>query len=302
MSNFKVISPGLNLRSEPRVSPDTRLSVLTQGHIVAKISVATTNEKWWLVATSFRGNELKGFVAHRFLAPVSEVIEPPGQNKIVPVHMQENRPEITRNRDGGRAFPLGEPNRPIRQEITTSEKAAELTKIIEWLAVKKNKRYKRKPSATYCNIYAYDYCYLAGVYLPRVWWKSSAIAKLAVGKVVIPKYGVTILELNANSLHDWLDEFGEKFGWESIFNLTEIQTSANAGEVVVICAQRRNLNYSGHICLVVPETENHNAEWKNGKVVKLLQSQAGSKNFRYTTLDRWWASSKYRNFGFWKHV
>lgn len=171
MSNFKVISPGLNLRSEPRVSPDTRLSVLAQGHIVNKISVATTNEKWWLVATSFRGNELKGFVAHRFLAPVSEVIEPPGQNKIVPVHMQENRPEITRNRDGGRAYPLGEPNQPIRQGITASEKAAELTKIIEWLAVEKNKRYKRKPSATYCNIYAYDYCYLAGVYLPRVWWK-----------------------------------------------------------------------------------------------------------------------------------
>jgi len=53
MSNFKVISPGLNLRTEPRVSSDTRLSVLTQGHIVAKISVAPTNEKWWLVATSF---------------------------------------------------------------------------------------------------------------------------------------------------------------------------------------------------------------------------------------------------------
>ncbi len=84
------------------------------------------------------------------------------------------------------------------------------------------------------------------------------------------------------------------------FNLTEIQTSANTGEVVVICAQRRNLNYSGHICVVVPETENHNAEWNNGEAVKLLQSQAGSKNFRYATSDRWWASSKYRNFGFWK--
>ena len=51
--------------------------------------------------------------------------------------MQENRPEITRNQDGGRAYPLGEPNRPIRQGITASEKAAELTKIIEWLAVEK---------------------------------------------------------------------------------------------------------------------------------------------------------------------
>lgn len=37
---------------------------------------------------------------------------------------------------------LGEPNRSIRQGITASEKAAELSKIIEWLAVEKNKRYK----------------------------------------------------------------------------------------------------------------------------------------------------------------
>lgn len=110
------------------------------------------------------------------------------------------------------------------------------------------------------------------------------------------------MELNANSLHDWLDEFGEKFGWEGIFNLTEVQTSANTGEVVVICAQRRNLNYSGHICTVVPETDNHNAEWNNGEAIKLLQSQAGSKNFRYATSDRWWVSSKFRNLGFWKHI
>lgn len=82
MSNFKVISPGLNFRTEPRVSPDTRLLVLAQGHIVTKISVAPTNEKWWLVATSFRGNELKGFIAHRFLSPILKVIELPGQNKL----------------------------------------------------------------------------------------------------------------------------------------------------------------------------------------------------------------------------
>ncbi|MCK4240561.1 MAG: glycoside hydrolase family 19 protein, partial [Candidatus Atribacteria bacterium] len=79
-------------------------------------------------------------------------------------------------------------------------------------------------------------------------------------------------------------------------------TSANAGKVVVICAQRINLNYSGYICAVVPEIDNHNAEWSHGEVVKLLQSQAINKNFCYATSVRWWAYSKSRNFGYLKHL
>ncbi|GAG48414.1 unnamed protein product, partial [marine sediment metagenome] len=42
--------------------------------------------------------------------------------------------------------------------------------------------------------------------------------------------------------------------------------------------------------MVVPETDSHNAEWNNGEAVNLLQSQTGSKNFRYATSDRWWVS------------
>jgi hypothetical protein len=76
--------------------------------------------------------------------------------------------------------------------------------------------------------------------------------------------------------------------------LQKFKLLPNAGEVVVICAQRRNLNYSGHICAVVTETDKHNGEWSHGEVVKLLENQAGSKNFIYTT--------EFRNLGFWKHV
>jgi hypothetical protein len=45
-----------------------------------------------------------------------------------------------------------------------------------------HKRYKPIPNATFCNIYAHDYCHLAGVYLPRVWWSAAAIEKLARAK------------------------------------------------------------------------------------------------------------------------
>ena len=58
------------------------------------------------------------------------------------------------------------------------------------------------------------------------------------------------------------------FWWKDIFNLKEIQTSDNASEAIVICAQRINLNYSGHIYAVATEKDNH-------------KDQAGNKNFRY---------------------
>jgi hypothetical protein len=34
--------------------------------------------------------------------------------------------------------------------------------------VESSARYARTPTQTYCNVYVADYCYLAGVYLPRV--------------------------------------------------------------------------------------------------------------------------------------
>jgi hypothetical protein len=35
--------------------------------------------------------------------------------------------------------------------------------------------------------------------------------------------------------------------------------------------------------MVVSETDSHNAELSHAEIVKLLQSQAGNKNFRYAT-------------------
>jgi hypothetical protein len=296
---FKITPLLLNFRSEPKVKSNNILAVLPQGQVVTKLEAAG-NEKWWKVATVFRQNHLEGYVARRFLTPISEFTELPGYQTISPVHLKENRADVKRNWDGRRAFPLGEPDRPTRKSSDPAAKAAELTTIIRWLDVEKSLRYKRKTATTYCNIYTYDYCYLAGVYLPRVWWKASALVQLAAGEEVTPRYDETLTELNANSLYDWLDDFGEQFGWTRHFDLTKLQKAANAGEVVVICAQRKNLNYSGHICVIVPETQDHKAEWGGDEVKKPLQSQAGAKNYRYSTRI-WWTSTKYRKFGFWKH-
>ena len=83
-----------------------------------------------------------------------------------------------------------------------TELVAELGAILEWLAPDdvRHTRYQPRDHATFCNVYAHDYCHLAGVYLPRVWWTAGAIERLAGGERVAPRYAQTVDELRANDL------------------------------------------------------------------------------------------------------
>src|SRR5262245_9719 len=112
-----------------------------------------------------------------------------------------------RDSTAGRANPLGERHQP--------SSAAGLDAIVRFLNVEASVRYARTTENTFCNIYAYDYCTLAGVFLPRVWWTGKALDRFAAGEVVPVKYGETIAEVNANGLYEWLREFGPQFGWNS---------------------------------------------------------------------------------------
>ena len=85
-------------------------------------------------------------------------------------------------------------------------------------------RYRPRDGATFCNIYAHDYCHLAGVYLPRVWWTPDAIERLAQGETVEPRLESTIDEQRANNLFRWLRAFGPRFGWRQTGTLTKLQT------------------------------------------------------------------------------
>ncbi len=300
MPTYKVVATSLNFRTRPKLQASNRIGVLPQGHLVTPIN--KEQNPWWFVKTSFRGISLEGYVHSKFLASTIEFPELEVASNISEVHLMENKTLVTRKRDGGRAYPLGEANRPERNSANELTKRVQLGEIISWLSVDKSKRYKKKGSTTYCNIYAYDYCYLAGVYIPRVWWKQKALLELSKGNSVKTHYGSTVKELNANALHDWFEDFGEDFGWFPSFDVDECQHSANQGNVVIICAKRVTTNRSGHICLVVPETKEHRAEYsKNGEVKKLLQSQAGSSNFTYKANYKWWTSQRFQSFGFWIH-
>ncbi len=105
-----------------------------------------------------------------------------------------------------------------------------------------------------------------------------------------------------NSLYNWLVESSAAFGWARTFNIDDVQANANAGAVCLICAQRTDLNRSGHITAVVPETELHQAKRDNGRVTVPLESQAGASNYNYVTkLIPWWTAAQFRRFGFWVH-
>ena len=116
------------------------------------------------------------------------------------------------------------------------------------------------------------------------------------------RYGESVRELNANSLHDWFEDFGDRFGWRRAADLDQTQQAANAGGVGIIVAQRTDLNRSGHIVIVVPEIASASAKRVNDRVQLPLQSQAGATNSCCACgTTRWWAGQQFRSFGLWIH-
>lgn len=297
MTTYRVAATSLNIRSQPVVAPSTKIATLHYGQTVEKLEVAP-NPAWWRVSTTINGLEVKGFVNSSYLSASNTFVDPSSTRRIGAVHMHSTN-NIRRAAASGRAFPLNELGQPTRT-ANDIEKASELRSIIDWLEVEKSARYKPKAGETYCNIYAYDYCYLGNVYLPRVWWTSKAISLLQKAESVAPIYDQTISELNANSLYNWLHEYGSDFGWRRAIDPTDLQNEANIGSICIISARRKDLNRPGHICVVAPETTKHNAIRKNGAVTCPLQSNAGASNFRYGGTV-WWTSEKFSGFSFWVH-
>jgi hypothetical protein len=304
----------LRVRSAPEISsPSTRnvIGELPDGHPVRAMTGAKKNG-FLEIETSINGAHLRGFASAQFLvaAPaVGEIVVDvpaavPPMDGLVAVHMPHKSNMVTKRAASAGAHSLNEPDQPGRKGTTPQELCAELAAIIDYLAVDKSthKRYKPTSNATFCNIYAHDFCHLAGIYLPRVWWQESAIEKLLSGQSVAPLIESTIREMRANDLFRWLKNFGLRFGWRQTGTLDKLQQAANQGGVGLIVALRKVEGLSGHIVIIPPETDEHRAVRSGGVVTKPLQSQAGSVNFRYDTSGlNWWKSDKFADSAFWIH-
>lgn len=304
MNPYKVSAKELNLRSAPVIKASTVLATLPEGQVVYKIQEAD-KKNWWKVSTKIQGTLIEGYINQVFVEKLSgqseEAVELPQVLPLIPeVHLTPTG--AIKRSDTRRAFPLNEDKQPRRMGTNEEERSDQLLQIIKWLNVDSNKRYLPGSATTYCNIYAYDYCFLAGCYLPRVWWTRKAIALIAAGTPVKLQYAATVTELNANSLYNWFEEFGTDFGWRRTMSMEDLQVAANEGQVGIIVGQRTDLNRSGHICAVVPESAGHKAKRdKQGKITVPLQSQAGANNFLFGGRV-WWTGTQFRKFSFWIHA
>lgn len=214
-----------------------------------------------------------------------------------------------RHNGWARTYQLTSSDAPTRDSDWSSERKSEaLVDIVEWLDVENAERYGPTENKTYCNIYAYDFCCLAGAYLPRVWWTEESLEKWREGHEVEPHLTYeenpskpsTVRELNANCLFSWFDYHGADHGWEKVEDVAAVQKAANDGKVAIIVAKRHDLTRSGHITAVVPEKQQEAERDDDGSLLVPLQSQAGRNNHQYHT-RKWWTASRFQESEFWVH-
>ena len=200
--------------------------------------------------------------------------------------------------------PIMDSSIPFRDLTDVASKKESIVKLIDKLDVETNIRYQRTVEDTYCNVYAYDYCYFSKVYLPTVWWTDESIEKIAQGQDIEAVFEQTVDRIYSSALTDWFVEWGPSFGWERMFSTDEIQKKVNAnGGIGIICAKRREKGLSGHIVPVVPETDSNKAYREHDIVVYPLQSQAGKLNYNYFSEVRkdWWNDELYSSYVFYYH-
>ena len=303
---MRVAAAELFLRHVPSTQGNVPIMRLHEGQVVRVLGDALPPFK--RVRARFERTDVIGYASGRFLAPIGA--PPPALEAVVfappAVHFREGDPRSARASASRRAQPLGEPGQPLRDAtLSSAQRVAQLNAIVDWLDVEDSERYARTTVNTFCNIYAADFCYLAGVYLPRTWWKASALAKIAAG---LPPpavlYDETIRELRADDLLAWLQEFGPSFGWRPVFDASALQQVANDGGMGLICADRATEGRPGHITVVVPETAAVKARRDADDFVVIpVQSQAGASNLeRFVGGSAWWQDMvTFRDRGFFIH-
>lgn len=304
---MRVSASTLNLRFVPTPNGNTPIARLPHGTLVRVLGPSAPG--WVRVRVVLGGATFIGHVNEHFLeGVVVGPVAPPapeGPPAIPAVHWRENNPFAARNLRGGMASPIGEPDRPGRNvNADPAQRALQLTVIGDWLQVERSARYARRDGKTFCNVYAADHCYLAGVYLPRVWWSGAAIARLAAGEPVQAALDDTVREMRADDLFRWLIDFGATFGWQRVADATALQAAANGGGVGIICADRESQGLPGHITVVVPENAGHAAQRDAaGNVDQPLQSQAGGVNKRYGSAGtNWWLGAEFVDHVFYVHA
>ncbi|MFZ3081679.1 glycoside hydrolase domain-containing protein [Rhodoferax ferrireducens] len=301
---MKVSATQLNLRFVPTADANTPLATLPHGTLLRVLGVSAPG--WVRVRVTLNGATFIGHVKASFLEAAPGLPPAPAPNpQIAAVHWKEDNRSATRQSTGGLASPIGEAGRPTRDpNAVAALRKQQLAAIGDWLDVEHSTRYAGRDGVTFCNVYAADYCYLAAAYLPRVWWTSPAIARMAAGQAVAAAYADTVREMRADDLYRWLLDYGAMFGWRRVADATALQSTANGGGIGIICADRAAEGRPGHITVVVPEDTGNTAQHDAaGNVDQPLQSQAGAVNKRFGNAGRnWWLGAAFIDHVFFVHA
>ncbi len=239
-------------------------------------------------------------IARRVAASLARSIGPNSTD--FAVQMPEKVDFICRRADPAGPHSLSEPDMPWRQSLQPKQKALDLTNIVDWLGVDnpEHRRYQPDAGSTFSNVYAHDLAYLAGAYLPRVWWTPSALESAAAGKLPEPLDGKTIEDMRSNEIADWFVKYGLMFGWSELHDWDQAQKEANNGAVVIIIGKRKDPQRSGFMSVVVPERQDHVATRSSGKVAAPLQTFAGVTCAKYST-RQWWNNEWFESVRIWMH-
>jgi hypothetical protein len=200
--DFIVTATLLNVRSTPAVEPGNVIGKLGEGQRIA--ATPTSSPAWHQVTNG----TLQGFASSTFLrvAPAAAAPAPaPAAGALPPaVHFAPSTQSLLTSTVGRHSPLSGFTPRPRLAGQTREARIAALHQIVSDLDVTRSLRYS-PTTQTFCNIYAYDFCFLAGVYLPRVWWNSKALLAAVAGAPPEVIYDKTVHEMTANALHRWLE-------------------------------------------------------------------------------------------------
>ncbi|OAB29126.1 SH3 domain-containing protein [Flavobacterium fryxellicola] len=284
---YRVATSSLNLRDFPSANDNSKILTKIPFRHTVKLIEKTTSD-WWKV--KLLNTDKEGFVFSKDIEHVDVTTD-----EIADIEVPNFEPGSEGSLDNKLETykPLGDPAIPFRDLTSVASKLSSIRKIIDTLNVSKSYRYEKDDSDTYCNIYAFDYCFFAKVYIPRLRWTDKAIDALENGNEVPLVFGETVRPFYSNYIYDWFVQSSNAFGWERVCDVDALQKKVNAnGGVGVICAKRFILNKSGHVVVVVPETETEKAFRLDGKIIYPLQSQAGMDNYNYFSEVRkdWWDS------------
>ena len=144
----------------------------------------------------------------------------------------------------------------------------------------------------------------AGVWrdIKKVYVKDGGTWRLVFDPIPpTPTYNQNVIELNANSLYQWLKDCSIRpqhlsFGWTQTHPADAQKAVDNLTHFAVIVARRRERNRSGHITVIIPQQlhPNHN---KSPKPNTPIQSEAGSVNRQITHNNLWYERNIYDAYG-----